>query len=116
MENILAELQANRKILKVKSISKSAVNLADSENERCRFKYNCEEGIVCLYQHSEAELDYFEENGGRGNPARKTNECKHFKQGYCYRRKEDCDFAHGDDDAWCTNCKVNGHYKEDCYR
>lgn len=76
----------------------------------CPKRFNCPNGTQCSYSHSQEEIEYFKKQcQSRGNPRRKTSICDHYKKGKCYKRKEDCDFAHGEDDAWCNQCCGFGH-------
>ena len=87
----------------------------NSVAKRCQFKFNCTFGIHCRYKHTKQEKADFQRRGGEGNPWRKVDECKYFKKGRC-SKKNVCDYAHGKDDAWCLDCKSNGHFSNtnDC--
>lgn len=77
---------------------------------RCMFMYNCKEGLQCPYSHSEKEMEYFASNGGIGNRFRKVRACEFYLSTGCDKAAENCDFAHGPEDAWCLKCKITGHY------
>ena len=78
--------------------------------EVCCKRFNCKYGTQCFYSHSQEEIAYFKkQNQGRGNPRRKTSLCDHYTKGRCLKRKEDCEFAHGEEDAWCNECCEFGH-------
>ena len=84
-------------------------------SEPCPFKFNCFNGTRCLNKHSDEERqDFSQRKDGRGNPVRKTEECKHFMQRQCRKMRSQCDFAHGAEDAWCLQCRTVGHYGKDC--
>ena len=82
----------------------------------CPFKKNSINGTRCHNYHSEDDKIYFRmRKDGRGNPKRKTATCMctRFEKGIpCV--KGDCDFAHGKDDAWCSNCRNVGHFALNC--
>ena len=81
----------------------------------CVFKKNCINGTRCHNRHSEDDKSYFRRRkDGRGNPKRKTLICNHFQKGTCTKSKNECDFAHGEDDTWCTNCLRDGHLAVQC--
>ena len=83
-----------------------------SKDSPCKLKFNCKHGLSCDYQHTEEEKSFFQKNGGKGNPSRKTKPCEPYRN--CQKKKEDCDYAHGEEDAWCLKCKSSGHFKNDC--
>lgn len=81
----------------------------------CPFKFNCRYGTRCRCKHSPEEIRYFSQRKeGRGNHLRKVKGCKMFEKNQCRRLKEDCDYAHGSEDAWCLQCHTTGHYTNDC--
>ena len=83
----------------------------------CRYKYNCGFGTRCQSKHTDEEKIYFKGRiEGRGNPRRKVHSCKFFDQipPCCTKMKLDCEYAHGEDDAWCLNCISSGHYTDNC--
>ena len=73
---------------------------------------NCEEGLKCSFYHSADDKSYFETNGGKGHPPRKTRVCS--RRSYC-KNPEKCDFAHGAKDGWCKKCHKRGHFKQTCH-
>ena len=77
---------------------------------RCIFMYNCQNGFECPYSHSDKEMEYFANNGGIGNRFRKVRACEFYLSTGCDKVAENCDFAHGPEDAWCLKCKITGHY------
>ena len=84
-------------------------------SDPCPYKKNCHDGTKCSKVHSDAEKEYFRKRiNGQGNTSRKTIMCKSFKDGKCRKAANDCEFAHGDSDAWCTRCHLHGHFKNDC--
>ena len=81
----------------------------------CRYKMNCLYGKRCQNQHTEEEKEYFRKQpGGRGNSLRKTRICKKYTDGGCPKLAPDCDYAHGEEDAWCLECTSNGHLAISC--
>ena len=79
----------------------------------CPHGVHCRRGMKCLHKHTDKEKIYFRNNKGIGNPLLKASPCH--KHPNCRRKKEDCNFAHGEEDAWCLNCReYAGHYTEDC--
>ena len=81
----------------------------------CKYKKNCKYGTSCYSHHTKDEIDYFRKRrGGRGNPRRKTTLCPYFLNGRCLKHKEECENAHGEDDAWCPKCICEGHLQENC--
>lgn len=84
---------------------------SSSKDSPCKYKFNCRDGLSCNYQHTEEEKSFFQKNGGKGNPNRKTRPCENSK---CQKKKGDCIYAHGEEDAWCLNCISNGHFTDNC--
>ena len=82
-------------------------------SEHCRFKFNCRHGIHCIYSHTPDEYAYFRSNGGKGKPTRKTALCT---KESCKKTAAECDFAHGEKDAWCLICCATGHLTDHCDR
>ena len=81
----------------------------------CPNHYNCYSGTRCYYGHSEEEMAYFKKRcEGRGNPQRKVSLCKDYENKMCFKRSEECDWAHGEDDAWCKECRKTGHLGVNC--
>ena len=81
----------------------------------CPNHYNCYYGTRCYYGHSEEEMAYFKKRKeARGNPQRKVTLCKAFQSKRCEKKKEDCDWAHGEEDAWCKECRKTGHLTSKC--
>ena len=81
----------------------------------CKYGKNCKWGSGCYSHHTKDEMDYFRKRrGGRGNPRRKTKLCPYFLNRRCLKPKEECESAHGEEDAFCTNCICCGHFKENC--
>ena len=84
-------------------------------SQHCAFKFNCRNGTSCRYTHTREESEYFKKNGGKGNPQRKTFLCKHFSEAQCkHSAAQDCEFAHGEEDAWCLICCDSGHLTRQC--
>ena len=81
-------------------------------SDRCRYKRNCKHGINCCNKHTKEEITFFHKNQGRGNPMRKVKPCQRHPN--CKKAKEDCQYAHGEDDAWCLCCCAQGHFSQNC--
>ena len=79
-------------------------------SEPCPYKFNCRKGSKCAYKHTDVERDFFKNNNGCGNPLRKVKQCSR----KCTKPKNQCLFAHGEEDAWCLNCRSPGHFTENC--
>ena len=83
--------------------------------EDCPNHYNCFYGTRCYRGHSDKEIAYFKKRKeGRGNPQRKVTLCKDFMDKKCFNKAEECDWAHGDEDAWCKECRKTGHLTSKC--
>ena len=82
------------------------------KRKKCRFGKNCILGQECEFQHSESDIVFFESNGGKGIPNRKTALCKTFPA--CHRDPSKCNYAHGDRDGWCLACRKQGHFMKAC--
>lgn len=83
--------------------------------QECPKHYNCFYGTRCHYGHSPEEVAYFKKRkDGRGNPQRKVTLCRAFENKRCFKKKEECDWAHGDEDAWCKECRKTGHLGSKC--
>ena len=83
--------------------------------EECPNHYNCFYGTRCYRGHSDEEKVYFKRRKeGRGNPQRKVTLCKAFLDKKCFKKAEECDWAHGDKDAWCKECRETGHLTSKC--
>ena len=79
---------------------------------KCRFGKNCIRGVNCEFTHSDGDKVFFEGNSGRGNPFRKTRMCKKYPS--CPKSIDWCNYAHGDRDGWCLNCRQHGHFSKTC--
>jgi uncharacterized LabA/DUF88 family protein len=87
----------------------------ESSSESCLYGKNCRYGLDCDFFHTGEEQDYFRARGGRGNPYRKVKPCKYVRdQGVCRKTREECDGAHGEEDAFCLACQHTGHYTNNC--
>ena len=84
----------------------------------CPHGLRCRKGTQCDYQHSEADKAYFvQRKGGCGNPFRKTKLCKEYgdgKNNTCRKSKQECENAHGEEDAFCLACRHEGHFTDSC--
>ena len=79
---------------------------------RCTSKIYCWHGFKCRFEHTSEEKEYFKGNGGKGKSCRKTAPCK--KECKFKNDTIKCDFAHGEEDAFCRNCSKNGHFQQNC--
>ena len=83
--------------------------------KECRLGKNCRRGLNCLYNHNEDDKKYFDRREKKeGNPFRKVKVCEDYEKHQCKRGASNCDYAHGDKDAWCLNCRITGHLKKNC--
>lgn len=81
----------------------------------CPDHYNCYKGTRCPYGHSKEEMaDFKKRREGRGNPLRKVSLCKDYENKRCFKKSEECDWAHGEGDAWCKECRKTGHLGANC--
>lgn len=94
---------------KFKSVPPSQVG---GQFKTCRFGKNCVQGLDCEFKHSEKDRIYFLNNNGKGNSLRKTRLCKKYPS--CQRDPDKCDYAHGERDGWCLNCRQRGHFSKAC--
>ena len=80
--------------------------------QKCCSGKNCDKGENCKFGHTGDDLRYFRRrSGGVGNDIRKTHWCKNIRvHGHCKYSYTDCDYAHADNDRWCTNCHKSGHF------
>ena len=92
-----------------KSVPPSQVG---GQDKLCRFGKNCIRGHDCEFKHSDSDKIFFERNRGKGMPNRKTQMCKKYPS--CHQSKDRCNFAHGDRDGWCLNCRQHGHFMKAC--
>ena len=83
-------------------------------DELCSFKFCCWRGVECYDAHTDNEIKYFEEHEGSGHPRRKIELCTFYARNGCNKDKKDCDYAHGEEDAFCPNCGKNGHFEKNC--
>ena len=82
-------------------------------SEKCPYGLNCKFGVTCFYQHLQEDLNFFHKNMGRGNPVRKVKLCRSFPK--CPKKIDNCQYAHGEDDAWCQICReFAGHFTDSC--
>ena len=78
--------------------------------QKCCSGKNCNKGKNCKFGHTGDDLRYFRRrSGGAGNTKRRTSWCN--KNGHC---DTDCDYAHAENDRWCTKCHKPGHFTSDC--
>ena len=85
-------------------------------SDPCRYGMHCTQGTQCPFKHSDEDKVYFKKRGGPGNPYRKVKPCKFYEKKACWRSKEDCDGAHGEEDAHCLACGEGGHFTDNCKR
>ena len=79
-------------------------------SEKCLYSFNCRFGSRCQFQHTEKEKQYFKQHQGRGNPVRKVKPCQFYENSKCRKSAEECQWAHGEEDAWCLMCCTQGHF------
>ena len=79
-------------------------------SEKCSYSFNCRFGSRCQFQHTEEEKQYFKQHQGRGNPVRKVKPCQFYAESKCRKSTEECQWAHGEEDAWCLMCCTQGHF------
>ena len=80
------------------------------QHKNCLYEKNCRSGLQCKFAHSESDKAFFRWNGGKGMPKRKTEPCNKYPN--C--PYNDCNYAHGDRDAWCLICRKHGHFTKKC--
>lgn len=84
-------------------------------SQPCKFRFNCKFGKNCHDKHTDGEKEFFRNNQGRGNPLRKAKICQYYKEGRkCFNGILKCNYAHGERDAWCLVCAVQGHLTDNC--
>ncbi len=81
-------------------------------SDRCPYMLNCTFGLKCFNMHTEEEKEFFRDNAGSGNPVRKVKPCSFYPN--CKKPAEICQYAHGESDAWCLGCRIQGHYTNNC--
>ena len=82
-------------------------------SELCEYKFNCKYGLKCHNKHTDDEKSFFKKNQGQGNPLRKAKPCSYYPN--CKKDPKECHYAHGEEDAWCLNCRdMCGHYTNNC--
>ena len=84
-----------------------------TEYPRCPGKMCCHFGTNCNNWHTDEEKEFFKSNGGVGKPYKKVKPCTYFE---CYKPKGMCGYAHGEEDALCCSCGMNGHFEDNCPR
>ena len=84
--------------------------------KECQLGKNCRRGLKCVYKHSDDDKNYFDRRENKeGNPFRKVGMCKNYEKQQCRHSLIKCDYAHGKEDAWCLNCRITGHFTENCH-
>lgn len=82
-------------------------------SDPCPYKFNCKFGRSCDFKHTEKELAFFRDTVGKGRAFRKVKPCNQLPN--CPRKKEECFYAHGKEDAWCLICcDCTGHFTDNC--
>ena len=89
---------------------KSKVRKYQQYSAKCNHSFNCRFGSRCQFQHTEEEKLYFKQHQGRGNPVRKVKPCESYENSKCRKSTEECQWAHGEEDAWCLACCTQGHF------
>ena len=85
--------------------------------KECQLGKNCRRGLKCVYKHSESDKNYFDKRENKeGNPFRKVQMCKNYEKQQCKRSALNCNYAHGEKDAWCMTCRKTGHFSENCHK
>jgi uncharacterized LabA/DUF88 family protein len=82
--------------------------------KECYLGKNCILGQKCEFPHSASDKIFFEANGGKGMPNRKTRVCRKYPS--CHKNPSMCNYAHGDRDGWCLICRQHGHFMKACPR
>ena len=81
----------------------------------CPNAFCCHDGSKCTKIHTEQEKEFFAINGGVGKVRRKVVPCRYFvNHNWCKYTVKECNYAHGEEDAFCPNCGKNGHYERGC--
>ena len=82
-------------------------------SQQCQDGIRCRKGSSCSYKHTEDERRFFKTNNGRGRPKNwKTELCRYHPK--CKNSSNQCDFAHGEADAFCKTCRKGGHLTTNC--
>jgi hypothetical protein len=80
---------------------------------RCQSAFQCPDGVDCPRQHSKREIGFFQRHNGRPPPNYKTEQCRFFRDGgrRCQYMADNqlCGYAHGEADAICKKCSIQGH-------
>ena len=86
----------------------------DHYPERCPYKFCCKYGKNCYLRHTEEEKEFLSTKSPL--PRKKIEYCLLFKENICSHMKkaENCDYAHGQVDAMCPNCREKGHFEYYC--
>ena len=84
-------------------------------SQQCQDGIRCQKGSSCSYKHTEEEKRFFKTNNGRGRLKNwKTELCRHHPK--CKKSLNQCQFAHGEADAFCKTCRKAGHLTTNCSR
>lgn len=97
-----------KKVEKVKKISR--VQREGMKRTECLFSFQCKQGTECKFSHSKDEIEVFQNHNGVGYSSWKTKNCEI----QAPHIKKICHFAHGEEDAWCSDCsklKIKGPHK-----
>jgi hypothetical protein len=84
---------------------------------RCKSAFRCPDGVDCPRQHSQREIGFFQRHNGRPPPNYKTEQCRFFRDGGRCQYMADnqlCGYAHGEADAICKKCSIQGHWTDSC--
>ncbi|CAK7213774.1 hypothetical protein SBRCBS47491_001919 [Sporothrix bragantina] len=79
--------------------------------EPCPLGIHCDKASNCPRQHTNHERSLFRDLPNQDFRFYKTSKCKHLPN--CNRRRL-CTFAHSASEAWCSACKVEGHFVDTC--
>ena len=80
------------------------------KTQQCKQGIRCERGGECGFRHTEEEHNHFRDHPGFVFKAWKTMPCT---RANCRQGKR-CSFAHTQEEAWCRQCRHEGHFFQDC--
>uniref|UniRef100_A0A914X4D6 C3H1-type domain-containing protein n=1 Tax=Plectus sambesii TaxID=2011161 RepID=A0A914X4D6_9BILA len=104
--------------------AKSKNKIYQRSSNPCEMGRRCPKGGKCEHKHSDEEREYFKKHpDGKIRMTRKTRICIDYCQKTeqrsgikgCRYSKDQCNYAHGESDAYCYMCGVEGdHFACDC--
>ncbi|KIW69586.1 hypothetical protein PV04_05456 [Phialophora macrospora] len=80
------------------------------QTQQCADRIRCEKRGECGYRHSDEERKLFRDNPDSNFRLWKTKKCNRLNPHLVKR----CPFAHTQEEAWCRQCRCEGHYTEEC--